>query len=128
VFDKRINNATVHRTVDVQQRRQYALLTLLATLFVVALLLYGWQQYRWIRLGYDIVDVQKKKDDLLEYQHQLILERNTLARDDRIDSIARNELGMVLAQPGQIVTVKTDDPLAPGNADAAAAPLSAAKR
>ena len=48
VFEKRINNAHVYRDADVGQRRQYFLLTFLAGLFVLALLFYGWQQYRWI--------------------------------------------------------------------------------
>jgi len=108
VFEKRINNATVHRDVDLEQRRQYFLFTFLSTLFVLSLLLYGWQQYRWRDLGYQTVKAQKKKDALIEYQHQLILERNILARDARIDWIARNDLGMMVAAPGQIVTMKPD--------------------
>ena len=118
VFEKRIKNATVYRAVDVEQRRQYFLFTLLATLFVLALLFYGWQQYRWRQLGYEIESLQKKKDGLVDYQRQLVLDRNLSARDERIDSIARNELGMVVAAPGQIVTLTADAP----------APLSASKR
>lgn len=108
VFEKRINNTTVHRDVDLEQRRQYFLFTFLSTLFVLSLLLYGWQQYRWRDLGYQIVKVQKKKDALMEYQQKLVLERNFLAGNRRIDSIARNHLGMVLAAPGQVVTMKPD--------------------
>ena len=128
VFEKHINNAHVCRDVDMGQRRQYFLLTSLAALFVLGLLFYGWQQYRWIQLGYKIEAAQDKKDGLIEYQKQLVLERNTLARDERIDSIARNQLGMVVAAPGQIVILQPVAPPTPPSADAVAAPLSAAKR
>ena len=75
VFEKRINNANVYRDVDVEQRRQYFLLTFLAGLFVLALLFYGWQQYRWIDLGYQIEAAKEKKEELLEDQKRLVLER-----------------------------------------------------
>ncbi len=61
VFEKRFNNANVHRDVDVEQRRQYFLLTSLAAVFVLGLLFYGWQQYRWIDLGYKIEAAQQDK-------------------------------------------------------------------
>ena len=129
VFEKRINNAHVYRDADVGQRRQYFLLTFLASLFVLALLFYGWQQYRWIDLGYQIEEAKQKKEELLEYQKRLVLELGFQARDARIDQIARKDLGMVIAAPGQIVTMqRAEPPTIPPSADAAAAPLSAAKR
>ena len=129
VFEKRINNANVCRDVDVEQRRQYFLLTCLSAFFVLALLLYGWQQYRWIELGYQIEAAKEKKEELLEYQKQLVLERDSQARDERIDLIARNQLGMVVAAPGQIVTLQlAERATTPPSPDQAAAPLSAAKR
>lgn len=130
VFEKRINNAaTVYRDTDVEQRRQYVLLMGLAAVFVLGLLFYGWQQYRWIQLGYEIESLEKKKEGLLAYQQELVLERQTLAWEERIDSIARNQLGMVIAAPGQIVTLSADAP-EPSSAspDDVMAPLSAAKR
>jgi cell division protein FtsL len=122
VFEKRINNATVYRTVDVAQRRQYFLLTFLSAVFVFGLLLYGWQQYRWFRLGYDIMEATARKEKLLEYQRQLVLQKDTLAQPARIDGLARNTLGMVVAAPGQIVSVTREELEGP---EGAAAPLSA---
>jgi cell division protein FtsL len=109
VFEKRINNANVYRDVDVAQRRQYFLLTFLSAMFVLGLLLYGWQQYRWLRLGYDIEKLKEQKEGILEYQHQLLVERNLWGNAHYIDSTARNSLGMVAAAPGQIVTLSPDD-------------------
>jgi cell division protein FtsL len=110
VFEKRINNANVCRDVDVDQRRQYFLLTFLSAMFVLGLLLYGWQQYRWLRLGYDIGKLQERKEVLLEDQHRLQVVRNREGSAQSIDWVARNQLGLVPAAPGQIVRLSVDDP------------------
>ena len=126
VFEKRINNTAVYREVDVEQRRQIYLLTSLAVLFGLGVLLYGWQQYRWIQLGYEIAGLQKQKEELVNYQNTLIVERDTVTQFERVDWIARTRLGMVQAAPGQIVTLASD--VVPGEAtssEAVAAPLTA---
>jgi len=110
VFEKRINNA-VHHDVDTDQRREYVLLTFLAGLFVLGLLFYGWQQYRWRQSGYEIESAIKRRDELVEYRKQLRVERENLASLERIDSLARNRLGMTAAAPGQTVTFTADAPL-----------------
>jgi len=127
VFEKHINNATVYREVDVEQRRQIYLLTSLAVLFGLGVLLYGWQQFQWIRVGYDIETLQKQKEALLERQNELVVERETLTQFERIVSIAQEKLGMVVAAPGQIVTLAPEDllPGEPVTAEKAAAPLTA---
>jgi cell division protein FtsL len=109
VFEKRINNANVYRDVDVAQRRQYFLLTFLSAMFVVGLLLYGWQQYRWLDLGYDIEALNKQKELLLEDRHRLQVDRETWRSAKNIDSSARKDLGMVMAAPGQIVSVTREE-------------------
>ena len=107
VFEKRINNANVCRDVDMAQRRQYFLLTLLASMFVLGLLLYGWQHYRWVSLGFEIGKATERKDALLDYQNHLVLERDVLAAPGRIQAEAMKR-GLGPAVDGQIVT------LAPG--------------
>jgi cell division protein FtsL len=99
VFEKRINNGAVYREVDVNQRRQIYLLTGLAVLFGVGVLLYGWQQFQWIRVGYDIEQFQKQKEELLNYQKNLVVERETLTQFERIVSIAQEKLGWWLRLP-----------------------------
>jgi len=126
VFEKHINNTSIYREVDVDQRRQIYLLTCLAVLFGLGVLLYGWQQYRWIQLGYEIEGLQKQKEELLSYQNTLIVERDTVTQFERVDWIARNKLGMVQAAPGQIVTLTQDSlPGETGSPETAAAPLTA---
>lgn len=111
-FEKRINNLNIVREADTNHRREYFKVTFLAACFVGCLLVYGWQQYQWIQYGYRIEETQKKKDQLTEIGRQLRLERASLRSPQRIDAIARGELGMVVPAPGQVVTFRADSPLA----------------
>jgi cell division protein FtsL len=129
VFEKRISNTAVHRDHDAEQRHQYLLLVGLAGLFMVGLLFYGWQQYQWIQTGYEIESAQKKREELVEFRKQLDAERSFKARPSRIDTIARNKLGMITAAPNQTVMMSLDAPATiPVAADPEAATLTASKR
>jgi cell division protein FtsL len=126
--EKRINNAAVQHDVDANQRRQYFLLVGLAGLFMVGLLVYGWQQYQWVQAGYEIEAAQKQRDELAEYRKQLLVERTSWARDARIENIARTTLGMAAAAPWQTVMWSADDPLTLPAQPNPESPLTASKR
>ena len=127
-FEKRINNLNVVREADTQHRREYLFLTLLAGLFVLGLLFYGWQHYQWIQYGYRIEEAQKQKEQLAETGRKLRLERASLRDPRRIDSYARSNLGMIVPAPGQMVTFSADAPFTiPGTAPAAPPELQAKK-
>src|SRR5262245_18910308 len=110
-FEKRIVNHNIIREPDSKSHRDYIVVTVLAAVFLLGLFTYGWQHYRWIQYGYRIQDAQKKKEQLSEIRQQLILEKASLGRFQRIDSIARRELGMVVPAPGLLVTLHSDSPL-----------------
>ena len=110
-FEKRIVNSNVIREADKKSHRDYILVTALAAMFLIGLFAYGWQHYQWIQYGYRIEETQKKRDQLAEIGRQLRLERASLRNPQRIDAIARKELGMVVPVPGQLVTFSADSPL-----------------
>src|SRR5204863_5646005 len=110
-FEKRIINNNVIREADLKSHRDYIVVTALAAMFLFGLFAFGWQHYQWIQYGYRIEEAQKKKDQLAEIGRQLRLERASLRSPQRIDSIARGELGMVVPAPGQLVTFNADAPL-----------------
>jgi len=110
-FEKRIINNNVIRETDARSHRDYIVVTILAAIFLFGLFGYGWQHYRWIQYGYRIEEAQKKKEQLVEASKQLRLERATLRSPQRIDAIARRDLGMVVPSPGQLVTLNADAPL-----------------
>lgn len=110
-FEKRIVNSNVIREADKKSHRDYIVVTALAAMFLFGLFAYGWQHYQWIQYGYRIEETQKKRDQLAEIGRQLRLERASLRNPQRIDAIARKELGMVVPVPGQLVTFSADSPL-----------------
>lgn len=110
-FEKRIINNNVIRETDSKSHRDYIVVTVLAAVFLFALFAYAWQHYRWSQYGYRIEEAKKKKEQLTEIRGQLWLERSTLRSPQRIDAIARRDLGMVVPLPGQLVTFSADAPL-----------------
>ena len=110
-LEKRIITNNVVLETDSRSHRDYIVVTALAAVFLFGLLAYAWQHYRWIQYGYRIEEAQKKKEQLAEIGRQLLLERASLRNPQRIDAIARRDLGMVVPAPGQLVTFSADAPL-----------------
>jgi len=110
-LEKRIVNNNVIRQADAKSYRYYIIVTALAAMLLFGLFAYGWQHYQWIQYGYRIEEAQRKKEQLAEIGRQLRLERASLSNPQRIDSIARKQLGMVVPVPGQLVTFHADAPL-----------------
>lgn len=110
-FEKRLINNNVIREADARSHRDYIVVTALAAMFLFGLFAYGWQHYQWIQYGYRIQEAQKKKDQLTEIREQLKLEHASLKSPQRIDLIARRELGMVVPERGQLVLLHADTPL-----------------
>ncbi len=127
-FEKRIINNNVIREADSKSHRDYIIVTALAAMFLFGLFAYGWQHYQYIQYGYRIEEAQKKKQQLAEMKERLRLERASLRNLERIDAIARRELGMVIPAPGQFVTLAADAPFtipAPAALEARPAELAA---
>ena len=110
-LEKRIITNNVIREADSKSHRDYIVVTALAAIFLFGLFAYGWQHYRWIQFGYRIEEAQKKKEQLTETGRRLRLEHATLRNPQRIDAIARRDLGMVAPAPGQVVQFSADAPL-----------------
>src|SRR5689334_13150993 len=99
-FEKRIiNNVNVIREPDARSQREFLLVVLLGALFVFGLLFYGWQHYQYLQYGYRMAAAESRKEQLSEMKKQLRLERASLRIPQRIESIARGELGMVSPAP-----------------------------
>jgi cell division protein FtsL len=116
-FEKRINNATVIRDVDTRQQRHHAFLTLLAGLFVLGLLFYGWQQYQYRNAGYDMEKAKEVRQKLIESNDRLTAERDFRGSLPQIASRAHKELGMVEPAPGRQWFTLSPEPTAPAPGD-----------
>lgn len=105
---KRIDNSRLSREVDPVKRREcYSLLGLgvLAFLFV---LVFAWQHFQCVQYGYRIEQLKAQKATLEEWSHQLRLKQASLADPQRIDQLARKELGLAQPAPQQVIRVGRD--------------------
>jgi len=73
-----------------------------------ALLFYSWTRSQMIEIGYEDQKLMELEKSLLERQEQLIVKEETLKDPARIESIATQNLDMVLLPPSQMVLPPLD--------------------
>ncbi len=99
-------------TFEVNKRKtgakkgRIAFITILSILMVFSgSLLYVWSRLRAVNLDYEIprqIQLQRK---LMQLNTRLRLEAATLKSHERIESIAKGDLGMVVPKRGQTVVI-----------------------
>jgi cell division protein FtsL len=111
-FVKHIDNSRLVREVDVERRRECFSLLGLGVLVFLFVLLFAWQHFQCVRYGYQIEQLKAEYATLEEQNHQLRLEQAALDDPERIDTLARNRLGMVSPSPQQVIQVGEPGPAA----------------
>jgi cell division protein FtsL len=74
-----------------------------------ALLFYSWIRNQIINAGYESQNLFAIEESLQRAQKRLTLEEETLRNPERIDSIARNDLGMAPLRPNQLILLQLGD-------------------
>jgi cell division protein FtsL len=64
---------------------------------------YLWNHVQIINVGYETQRLQATEEALLRTEKNLTLEEQTLKNPERIDAIARNQLGMLPLRPQQVI-------------------------
>ncbi|MGC9198921.1 MAG: cell division protein FtsL [Acidobacteriaceae bacterium] len=101
-FAKHIDNSRLVKEDDPERRRDVRRFTITMTLFFLLMMVYVWQHFSAIEVGYR-VEAQKTQVEMLQEQNrQLELTEAQLSDPQRIDRIAK-QLGMESPQPGQVV-------------------------
>ncbi|MGH8247054.1 MAG: cell division protein FtsL, partial [Gammaproteobacteria bacterium] len=98
-----ISNYGIKREMDF--RNLMELLWIILTLLVLAgvLIFHSWERSQIVNMGYESQRLQAIEESLLRSQRALILEEEILKNPQRIDGIARQELGMSPLRPDQIL-------------------------
>ncbi len=104
-YMKPIDNSRLRREVDGETRRECYCLLGLGVLVFVFVLAFAWQSFNFVRDGYRIEEVRAQHEALEEWNHQLRLEHASLADPQRIDTMARQKLGLSMPQPQQVIRV-----------------------
>lgn len=118
-FVKRLDNTRLVKAADparVREMRTFA--AAMAVLFVLVMV-YGWQHFSSIEIGYHVESQKQQLDQLNEQNRELRLTEAQLGDPARIDQMAR-QLGLDAPKPGQVVRPDAvADPNAPALAEAA---------
>lgn len=88
-----------------QRPRLLPVLLFMGLLLVVALF-YVWSRLQVVNLEYDISTLEGRQRRLQQEHRQLQLEVASLRSPVRIEQVARDELGLRLPAPEQVITVE----------------------
>jgi cell division protein FtsL len=110
-FVKHIDNSRLVREVDMERRREFLSLLGLGVLVFSFLLLLAWQHFQSVRNGYQIEQLKAEYATLEEQNHRYRLEQAALADPQRIDTMARTQLGMITPDPQQLIRVGGAEPV-----------------
>ena len=111
-FTKHIDNSRIVKADDPIRRREVRQFTVVMSLFFMLTMVYVWQHFTAIEVGYRVEAQKTQVEQLREQNRQLRLNEAQLSDPGRIDRIAK-QLGLDVPLPGQVVR-----PEGPINADA----------
>lgn len=111
-FPKAIDNSRLVKSADPRERREQRMLIVVSLLLGALVLAAAYQRFAIIQAGYRVEALKIQRDQLQESNRQLRLEEASLRSPDRVDAIARNELGMGLPGVGQVVKLEPPVPQA----------------
>jgi cell division protein FtsL len=101
-FTKHIDNSRIVKADDPERRREMRSFTIAMTMFFALTMVYVWQHFSAIEVGYNVENQKAQVEKLRETNRQLRLSEAQLSDPERIDHIAK-QLGLDEPQPGQVV-------------------------
>jgi len=103
---KAVANEQLVRELDRKRHRELFWVAFLGVVVTLSVMVYAWPHFELIRLGYRMEELRERRDDLVQLKHHLELQRATESDPARIESIAKNELGMVYPGPERILVLE----------------------
>lgn len=101
-FTKHIDNTRLVKADDPERQREMRTFTMVMTLLFALTMVYVWQHFSAIEVGYKVEAQKQQVEQLREQNRQLRLTEAQLSDPGRIDEIAR-QLGLSTPLPGQVV-------------------------
>jgi cell division protein FtsL len=99
---KHIDNSRLVRLVAPNHLRECARVVSLGGLIALGAFLYAWQHFETIQLRYQLESLRSERAQATELNQELKLEMAGLRAPERIDMIARRQLGLTAPVPGQV--------------------------
>src|ERR1700748_3579684 len=105
-FTNHRDNTRVVKADDPERHREMRSFTIVMTVFFALTMVYVWQHFSAIEVGYNVEAQKKQVEQLREENRQLHLTYAELSDPNRIDALAR-QLGLQQPTPGQVVRQDT---------------------
>jgi cell division protein FtsL len=121
---KRIDNSRLRRRRSGSFVKLCGKQLAVAAVVAVALLAYTWQRYECLEMSFQLEQTSQEQRQALEFNRELRVELATLRSPARIDQLARNQLGMMVPQPAQIITIQPQTAGEMADASTATNPVS----
>ncbi|HYS77323.1 MAG TPA: cell division protein FtsL [Candidatus Dormibacteraeota bacterium] len=102
-------NARLVKEKDRARARELRRLLIYGAAIVVPLLVYVWQRVEFLQVSYRVEALKKERQDLQEKNKQLTVERSFLTSPDRIEHLARTQLGLIDPPPSDVRRVQVID-------------------
>jgi cell division protein FtsL len=111
---KDIRNNPVVREIDVQQKREFRRMLVMAGLIVAMLLFSAWQHYEVVRGGYEMEKVRTKLAEEESLNRKLRLELETQRRPQELEERAGRLLQMQLPSEHNTLVIERVRSATPG--------------
>jgi len=99
---KRIDNTRLVRPPAPARLRGLWRLSAAGGAMAACLLFYAWQHFECIQIRYQVEQMESQREKAVQLNQQLHLEVASLRSPMRVDTIARNQLGLTVPVPGQV--------------------------
>jgi cell division protein FtsL len=119
---KTIDNSRLVRATSPASQRDLCRRLAVGAAIAACLWFYTWQHFECIQIRYQIEQLESQRTQAVQLNQQLHLEVATLRAPSRVDSIARNELGLTIAAPAELAPAQSSGDTVLADARASAPP------
>jgi cell division protein FtsL len=104
---KKIDNSRLVRATSPAGLRDLGRRLAIGAAVAACLWFYAWQHFECIQIRYQIEQLESQRTQAVQLNEQLHVEVATLRSPSRVDSIARNELGLTVPAPAEIAPAQS---------------------
>lgn len=109
LMTKQVRNEQLVRQLDSKRHRELFMVALTGLALTAAVIAFAYPHFEMIRLGYQMEELREKREELIELQRHLELQRATELSPSRIETIAIEELGMVYPDGSSVLVIEPVD-------------------
>jgi cell division protein FtsL len=110
---KDVRNNPIVREVDETRQRELSKSVGIAAFLVLALLFSAWQHFELLRHGYQVEEMQRQRAAEEEAGRRLRLEIETLKSPKRIETLATEQLHLVVPSRDEAIVIERVSPADP---------------